>query len=275
MARIGVAMTVWFLAAQCMMAQSVLADADVASEKEMIEALIEHVAGLKEAVFLRNGREHDSRDAAKFIRIKWRQNERDIKTAADFVEKAASFSSTTRKEYMIRFADGRQIKTRDYLLTELKKLTAAAAESEPVAAVIGPPTRAGKPPADEQLIKRLKLAEDFEKKLVAEELGKFAAAANEGTLASVHLFKPGRVLAAPEVIELTSQGKAYFRLTRITAPVERPYAVVLINRIVDARPVVLERFLIWDAGGKWNLQEPKKAGENSKSPLQSEEIAAE
>jgi hypothetical protein len=98
------------------------------SAKEKIEALIKHVEGLKDAKFVRNDTEYDARTAAKFLRGKWRASEAEIKTAQDFIDKAASVSSTSGKPYLIRFKDGKEIKSGDYLRAELKKLDKAAAD---------------------------------------------------------------------------------------------------------------------------------------------------
>lgn len=92
------------------------------SEKEKIEALIKHVEGLKDAVFVRNGTEYDSQVAAKFLRGKWEKQEKEITTAKDFIEKIASSSSTSGKPYLLRFKDGREMKGGDYLRAELEKL---------------------------------------------------------------------------------------------------------------------------------------------------------
>ena len=93
-----------------------------AAEKEKIEVLIKHVEGLTDAKFVRNGQEYDAKTAARFMRGKWDANDDEIKTAKDFIEKAASESSTTGKPYLIRFKDGKEVKSREYLLAELKKL---------------------------------------------------------------------------------------------------------------------------------------------------------
>ena len=77
---------------------------------------------MKGAKFVRNGTEYDASVAARFLRGKWEANENAIKTARDFIEKAATVSSTTGKLYMIRFTDGRVMKSNDYLVAELKKL---------------------------------------------------------------------------------------------------------------------------------------------------------
>jgi hypothetical protein len=92
------------------------------TEKQKIEALIKHVEELKDAKFVRNDTEYDAKTAARFLRGKWEANEAGIKTAKDFIEKAASVSSTTGKPYMIRRKDGQKMKSAEYLLAELKKL---------------------------------------------------------------------------------------------------------------------------------------------------------
>lgn len=93
-----------------------------ADEKAKIEGLISHVENLKDAKFIRNGSSYDAQSAAKFLRGKWQANEKAIQTADDFIEKAASFSSTTGKPYLIQFGDGREVKCGEYLKEALKKL---------------------------------------------------------------------------------------------------------------------------------------------------------
>ncbi len=90
-------------------------------EKGKIEGLIQHIEGLKDANFIRNGKEYDAKNAAKFLRGKWQSKEKEIKTAADFIDKAASVSSSTGKPYLIRFGDGREVKCGEYLKEQLKK----------------------------------------------------------------------------------------------------------------------------------------------------------
>ena len=98
------------------------ADEKPKTEKQKIEALIKQVENLKDAVFVRNDKEYDAKTAAKFLRGKWDSNKSDIKTAKDFIEKAASVSSTTGKPYLIRRKDGKETKSGDYLRSELKKI---------------------------------------------------------------------------------------------------------------------------------------------------------
>ncbi len=91
-------------------------------EKAKIESLIGHLENLKDATFIRNGSDYDAKSAAKFLRGKWQANDRDIKTAADFIAKAATGSSTTGKPYLIKFKDGTQVKCGEYLAARLKEL---------------------------------------------------------------------------------------------------------------------------------------------------------
>jgi hypothetical protein len=58
----------------------------------------------------------------RFLRGKWDANADDVKSARDFIERVASASGTSGKPYLIRFKDGREIRSREYLLAELQKL---------------------------------------------------------------------------------------------------------------------------------------------------------
>ncbi|HXF74490.1 MAG TPA: DUF5329 family protein [Methylomirabilota bacterium] len=93
-------------------------------EKQKIEALIKQVGELKDAKFVRNGSTYEVRTAVRFLRGKWQAHDAQVKTARDFVDKVGSFSGTSGQPYLIRFKDGREIKSRDFLLAELKKLEA-------------------------------------------------------------------------------------------------------------------------------------------------------
>ena len=56
------------------------------------------------------------------MRGKWDANLSDVKSARDFIDKVATISGTSGKPYLIRFKDGKEIPSREFLLTELKKL---------------------------------------------------------------------------------------------------------------------------------------------------------
>ena len=94
------------------------------AEKAKIEALIAHIEGLPGATFVRNGSDYNAATAAKFLRGKWKANDKEIKTASDFIAKAATLSSTTGKPYQIRLKDGTVTPCADYLTAQLKKLEA-------------------------------------------------------------------------------------------------------------------------------------------------------
>ena len=90
-------------------------------EKAKIEALIQRVSELDNAKFIRNGAEYDVTVAVRFLRGKWRAKDKEVKSARDFVDKVGSASGTSGKPYMIRFRDGREIPSRDFLAAELRK----------------------------------------------------------------------------------------------------------------------------------------------------------
>jgi len=90
-----------------------------AAEKQKIEVLIKQVGDLKDAKFVRNGWTYEPATAVRFLRGKWEANDAEVKTARDFIDKVAS---TSGKPYLIRFKDGREIKSQEFLLAELKKI---------------------------------------------------------------------------------------------------------------------------------------------------------
>src|SRR5947209_7705243 len=105
------------------------AQAHPSSEKQKIELLIKRVGELKDVKFLRNGSTYNPGTAAAFLCRKSQANESQIKTARDFIEKIASFSGTSGKDYLIRFKDGNKMKSRDYLLGNLQKIEKSLIES--------------------------------------------------------------------------------------------------------------------------------------------------
>ena len=62
--------------------------------------------------------------AFQFLRRKWKANDGDVATVKGFIEKIASKSSTFGKPYLIRFKDGREVRSGEYLRAELAKLQA-------------------------------------------------------------------------------------------------------------------------------------------------------
>ena len=92
------------------------------SETEKIEALIKHVAELKDAKFVRNGQEYEAKAAAEHLRKKWDYARKEIRTARDFIDKIATASSRSGKPYTIRFKDGKEVKSGEYLHERLKEI---------------------------------------------------------------------------------------------------------------------------------------------------------
>jgi hypothetical protein len=83
-----------------------------------IAALIDHVAALDGAVFIRNGDEHAAADAADHLRRKWAAAG-EFQSAEAFIEAVATRSSVSGRPYRIRLADGREVESGPYLLDVL------------------------------------------------------------------------------------------------------------------------------------------------------------
>jgi len=90
------------------------------SEAEKIEFLINSVENLKDAKFIRNGREHDSIEAGRHLRLKLERAEKYIKSADDFI-RINSRSYITGEPYLIKYSDGRTIKAETFLRERLKE----------------------------------------------------------------------------------------------------------------------------------------------------------
>jgi hypothetical protein len=93
-----------------------------ASERQKIEALIARVGDLKGAKIVRNGWSYEPSTAVRFLRGKWAARDAEIMTVRDFIDKVASVSGTSGQPYLIRFKDGRESLSRDFLFAELKKI---------------------------------------------------------------------------------------------------------------------------------------------------------
>lgn len=88
-------------------------------ERARIEYLIRSIEGLKGAVFIRNGSEHDGRKAAAHLRMKWEKAGSKVVTAEDFIRLCASKSSMTGKPYSIRHANGQVTTAERYFRSKL------------------------------------------------------------------------------------------------------------------------------------------------------------
>ncbi len=99
------------------------------SEKGKIEQLIQRVESLKGSKFIRNGAEFDAQTAGKFLKGKWDSNKSKITTAADFIAIAATKSTTSGKPYLLRYADGKEISSAEFLTAELRAIETSRANT--------------------------------------------------------------------------------------------------------------------------------------------------
>jgi len=88
-------------------------------EKKKIDFLISSVENLKGVKFIRNGSEHDGKEAAKHLRLKLEKAGNNVRTVDDFIRLCASKSYITGKPYMIKFPDGKIISSEKYLREKL------------------------------------------------------------------------------------------------------------------------------------------------------------
>ena len=94
------------------------------SEDQKIEALIQSVAQLTNAKFVRNGTAYDAVAAAEHLRTKRKNAGGRVKTADDFIRLCGTGSSMSGKPYEIRWDDGRVTSSESFLrgrLAELEK----------------------------------------------------------------------------------------------------------------------------------------------------------
>lgn len=92
------------------------------SEADKIEALIQSVARLSNAVFVRNGTVYDAKAAADHLRQKLQKAGSRVQTAEDFIRYCGSTSSMSGKPYQIRYADGRVVTSEAFLRARLAEL---------------------------------------------------------------------------------------------------------------------------------------------------------
>ena len=96
-----------------------------AVEQQKIAWLIESVAALHDARFIRNGQAYDATRAADHLRLKLRFAGDRVKTAEDFINYCATRSSMSGRRYSIRFGDGRTVDAATFLRQRLAAYPAA------------------------------------------------------------------------------------------------------------------------------------------------------
>ena len=118
-----------FLAMLCVQAALVSpAQAKPMSEKEKIDALIQVVESRGDLKFIRLGEAHSGPEAARVLRTKLFYAGSRVKTVDEFIEHIAS-ATLSGSTYFVRFPNGKQIPSAEFLRAELKRLT----QAEPMA----------------------------------------------------------------------------------------------------------------------------------------------
>jgi hypothetical protein len=92
-------------------------------EQQKIAYLIDSVATLQGATFIRNGTEYDATRAADHMRLKLRFAGSRVKTAEDFITYCGTGSSMSGTKYTIRFQDGRVVDSAVFLRDKLAEYT--------------------------------------------------------------------------------------------------------------------------------------------------------
>ena len=114
---------------QTALAASVTAVAPL-SDAEKIDALIRAVEVRRELQFIRLDVAHSAGEAAGLLRIKLAFAGSRVKTVGDFIEHVATASSTTGKPYLVRYPDGRQVTSAEFLREELKRIESESAAGD-------------------------------------------------------------------------------------------------------------------------------------------------
>lgn len=70
-------------------------------------------------VFIRNGTEHGSAEAASHMRRKYEHFDDEIVTTEDFIDRSATRSLITRRAYEVQLPDGTRLETARWLRQEL------------------------------------------------------------------------------------------------------------------------------------------------------------
>ncbi|WP_460876898.1 DUF5329 family protein [Rhodanobacter koreensis] len=96
------------------------------AEQQKIAYLIDSVAALKDAAFIRNGTAYDAARAADHMRLKLRFAGGRVKTAEDFIVYCGTGSSMSGIKYSIRFHDGHTIDSATFLRDKLAEYEARA-----------------------------------------------------------------------------------------------------------------------------------------------------
>jgi hypothetical protein len=89
------------------------------TESQKIDYLIDAIATLEHAQFVRNGTAYDAKEAADHLRLKLKNAGSRVKSAEDFIRLCASVSSMSGIPYQVRFSDGRVVTSEAFLRQKL------------------------------------------------------------------------------------------------------------------------------------------------------------
>jgi Family of unknown function (DUF5329) len=87
---------------------------------DSINYLLDYVAN-SNATFIRNGQAHTPQEAANHIKAKYEHFKNEIKTPQDFIRLSASKSLLTGQPYLVRTADGKEMRLDAWLTSALEK----------------------------------------------------------------------------------------------------------------------------------------------------------
>jgi hypothetical protein len=90
------------------------------SLEESINYLLDYVAN-SQATFVRNGQTHTPQEAVDHIKAKYAHFKGEIKTPEDFIRLSASKSLLTGQPYLVRTADGKEMRLDAWLTDALKR----------------------------------------------------------------------------------------------------------------------------------------------------------
>jgi len=107
------------------MTSVVQAEALSPREGARIEFLIQAIASLENAQFIRNGSAYGAEAAASHLRLKLGKAGSAVKSAEDFIRYCGTSSSMSGKAYEIRFDDGRVVPSATFLHQRLVEYDAA------------------------------------------------------------------------------------------------------------------------------------------------------
>ena len=96
--------------------------ADATSSDDALLGTINHLLTYVEesnCVFIRNGKEYNSKEAANHIKTKNDSLMFDVKTPEEFIERAASKSMLSGQPYFVRCVDHSPVPSADWLMSEL------------------------------------------------------------------------------------------------------------------------------------------------------------